>query len=160
MSKRSQRLRRNLRQSAISALEALSMEELVNMRFELGRAVAAQCTMANDLRMRGEAVKVEIERRRTTTPSGVHITDHAVLRFLERAKGVDVNGARAELGKMALEARSLSGGRMGQRRHEPTGLIFGVDEESVRVTTVFHDAEAAVMEVPDFPPRPVRGARP
>lgn len=33
-----------------------------------------------------------------------HITDHAVLRYLERVKGVDIDAVRAEMQSAALDA--------------------------------------------------------
>lgn len=39
-----------------------------------------------------------------------HVTDHAVLRYLERAKGIDIEAVRAELGHAVDKAIEMGAG--------------------------------------------------
>lgn len=128
-------------------LAKLSNDELKNLRHEVGREMAMQSAKINQFRVRLEAIRRETERRDTSTPSGIHITDHAVVRYLERVKGVDVSSVRAEIGELALRARSERDGRMGRRRDPTTGLVLGMDEEALHVTTVFGDDEMVALKL-------------
>jgi hypothetical protein len=139
--------RKQIKQEALEMLAKLSDADLKNLRHEVGREMAMQSVKINDLRVRLEAIRSEQERRGTLTPAGIHITDHALVRFLERVKGVDVESARAEIGEMAKRARSEKDGRMGRRRDPITGLVVGVDETTTNVTTVFGDDEMVALKL-------------
>ena len=52
--------------------------ELKNLAHELGRELNEQVNVTNDIRTRLDAVRLEKQRRE------YHISDHAVLRYLER----------------------------------------------------------------------------
>jgi len=147
VSKSEKRRRKQVRQEAMDMLAKLSDGDLKNLRFEVGREMAMQSAKINSLRVRLDAIKSEFERRNTSTPAGIHITDHALVRYLERIKGVDVNAVRAEIGEMALRARSERDGRMGRRRDPTTGLVIGMDENALHVTTVFGDDEMVALKL-------------
>jgi hypothetical protein len=141
-------LRKRLRQEALEALAKLSREELVNVRNELGREMGLYARRTNELRIRLDAVRSEFERRNTSTPAGVHISDHALVRYMERVKGVDVDAMRAEIGEIALRSKNVAGHRLGQngrRLDDHTGLTVGVDENTTVVTTIFVDDELPIM---------------
>jgi hypothetical protein len=146
-SRAEKRRRKAAKQEALAMLAKLSDADLKNLRHEVGREMAMQSSKINQLRVRLEAIRREFERRSTSTPSGIHITDHAVVRFLERVKGIDVDAARAEIGEMALRARSERDGRMGRRRDPATGLVIGMDENTTHVTTVFGDDEMIALKL-------------
>lgn len=62
----------------------------------------------------------------------VHVTDHAVLRYLERAQGVDIEAVRTEIGRAVDVALDHDGA---------TGVIVGgltYKLQGLRVTTVLH----------------------
>jgi hypothetical protein len=148
MNKRAEKRRRKaVKLEAETMLAKLSNDELKNLRHEVGREMAMQSAKINQLRVRLEAIRRETERRDTSTPSGIHITDHAVVRYLERVKGVDVSSVRAEIGELALRARNERDGRMGRRRDPTTGLVLGMDEEALHVTTVFGADEMVALKL-------------
>lgn len=131
----------------------LDDEALRNLKYELGRAFNQQATVLNELRARLDAVKLEEQRRKTATATGLHISDHAVLRYLERVKGVDMAAVREEIAALADETRRAdSRDRYARRRSPTSNLIFGLNEADGTVTTVFTDAEDAIMDVQDFVP--------
>jgi hypothetical protein len=136
------RRRRVLRAEALAAMTSLTDAELKNLRYEIGREIGIRAQA-----VRLEAVKDEISRRGISTPAGVHISDHAIVRYMERVKGVNIAAVRAEIGELAARARSQKGGRNGRRRDEATGLVFGCDETVQHVTTVFSEDELPVLEV-------------
>lgn len=145
---RSAKERKALREAAAAAIAALSDEELNNLRHEIGREISLQANVINDLRLRLEAVRREVEHRKTVEPeTGIHITDHAVVRYLERYKGLNVVGVRKEIVVLAERAKVLGIGRNGRRKDDETNLVIGFDGEANHVTTVFNDAELPVMKI-------------
>src|SRR4026209_1635690 len=94
---KAERARRRAAQcEALETIAAMNDEQLKNLASELGREMGEQQRKTNLLRVRLEAVKLERDRRRLVTSVGVHVSDHAVIRYLERHKGIDVQAAREE----------------------------------------------------------------
>lgn len=141
--------RKESSRAAKAEIANMSDADLKNMAFELGREIGQQAQITNELRIRLDAVRNERERRRTATEEGISISDHAVLRYLERHKGVDVKVIRAEIVEMARRAGKFDSGNGYARRVDGvSGLTMGLDEVRGVVTTVFVDRESAVMDVP------------
>lgn len=141
--------RKRVRDEALAAIAALPDGDLRNMLHELGREMNQQSTIINEIRCRMDAVRGELERRDTITSVGVHISDHAVVRFLERHKGVDIVSVREEIAGMARRSGKLgSGEQYARRQDEPTGLTVGINEISNVVTTVFTEVENTILDVP------------
>jgi hypothetical protein len=138
--------RKALLREAREAIASASDEDLKNMQHELGRQMGTAALVQNDLRLRLEAVKLEQEKRRTRTRHGLHISDHAVLRYLERMRGIDMAAVREEIVEMAIRAGRVTPGAYGRRIDPETGITLGVDERTENVTTVFKDAELPIME--------------
>jgi hypothetical protein len=67
----------------------------------------------------------------------IHITDHAMLRFLERAGGLDVDGLRNDL-ELALRRAGACAKRLGAQRYVvlADGLRFVVVQDHVVTITV------------------------
>lgn len=147
---RAERLRRKEGFQAVRAsIETLSDAELKNLAFELGREMGARSLEVNELRLRLEAVRAERDRRRTVTSEGICISDHAVLRYLERHKGLDVSAMREEIIAMARRAGKFDSGDVyATRVDEDSGTIMGINELTGVVTTVFNPREATIMDVP------------
>jgi len=141
--------RRNARAEAMVAIRELSDSDLTNMGFELGREMNQQSNIVNEIRTRLEAVRDEKSRRRESTTNGFRISDHAVLRYLERYRGVDTQSVREEIAEMALRSgRSGSGEQYARRDDEETGLTVGLNEITNVVTTVFPREARAIMDIP------------
>lgn len=140
--------RREARIAAQAAIKGANLEELRTMAAELGREMAMRAAAVNELRVRLDAVQMEIEARRTSTSVGVHISDHAVLRYLERVRGVDVYAVREEI--VALAERA---GKIGKRRNlgalvdDESGLTIGISRENT-VTTVYKEKDHVVLHMP------------
>lgn len=140
------RRRQASRDEAKVQLEAMSDSDLNNMCHELAREINARNQATNEVRIRLDWVRMEKERRRTVTSTGIHISDHAVLRYLERHKGVDTKAAREEISAMAGRVRQLDSGNMyARRKDDETGLTMGINEETNVVTTVFNEAENKII---------------
>ncbi len=139
--------RKGLLADAVAAIKGLSIEELINLRFELGRQLNQQSVVCRDIQTRLDAVRFEIDARGQGYV-GYRITDHAVLRYLERHKGLDVNAVRQEIVELVKDTKGID---LGRRRHSALGLTMGVDESvnGLAITTVFHDRELPVMKVPE-----------
>lgn len=143
--------------AAEDAIKVMTDDELNNVAFELGREMSARSQEINELRKRLTKVQGEKERRRTMTSVGVCVSDHAVLRYLERHKGLDVAAVREEIMQMAGRVARLDSGDIhATRLDEVTGLTIGLNEVTGVVTTLYNAREELVMDVPDFTPPPVR----
>lgn len=139
--------RRAARAAALAIIQAMGDDELRNMRNEIGRELNQQAKLMNEIRTRLDAVKSEIERRRTGTSIGVQISDHAVVRYLERYKGLDMAAIREEIVSMARRAGKLgSGDQYARRTDEETGMTMGLNEITGVVTTMFSEREKIVMQ--------------
>ena len=142
--------------AAEDTIKAMTDDELNNMAFELGREMSARSQEQNELRKRHEAVKHEKERRRTLTSVGICVSDHAVLRYLERHKGLDVAAVREEIMRLAGRIAQLDSGDIhASRRDDETGLTIGLNEVTGVVTTLYNANERLVMDVPEITPRPL-----
>lgn len=142
------RRRREQRKAALAAIAKLSDDDLRNLLHELGREINQQANVMNEIRSRLDAVRSEIERRNTLTSAGIHISDHAVLRFLERYRGIDTKHVREEIAAMAKRSGKLgSGEQYARRRDGETGITMGINEITNIVTTVFTEDEGAVMDI-------------
>ena len=140
------RKRKLERDSARRSLQVLPDADLVNMSHELGRAINQKAREVTELRGRLDMVRMERERRDTLTSTGIHISDHAVLRYLERYKGVDTKEIREEIAAMAKRSGKLDSGEQYVRhRDEETGITMGLNGVSNIVTTVFTEKENGVF---------------
>jgi hypothetical protein len=134
------------RMAAKAALETLPDADLVNLTHELGRAVNQKGQEVTELRGRLDMVRRERERRETSTSIGPHISDHAVLRYLERYKGIDTKLIREEIAFMAKRSGKLdTGDQYIRHRDEQTGITMGINGDSNTVTTVFTEHENGVF---------------
>lgn len=128
---------------------ALDDDKLRNLQHELGREINQQAVVMNEVRARLDAVRLEIQRRGTIASNGVHISDHAIVRFLERHRGVDITAIREEIAGMAKRSGKLDSGEQYVRAPDgTTGLTMGINGISNVVTTVFCEGENTVFNVP------------
>jgi hypothetical protein len=142
------RLRREAHAEAMAAIAFLPDEDLRGMLKELGRELNAQIAALRELNSRHDAVHALIEQRRAASGGLPRVSDHAVLRFLERCKGVDVQAAREELVCIARRSATLGSGEPRARRVDAeSGLTLGINEETNVVTTVFHEREVLILDV-------------
>src|SRR5260221_9785400 len=106
-SKAAKRRRKRERDEALVIVAKLSDEELTNMEFELGRELGVRLVALRETQFRIDTIRTEQGRRKVARKVGgeeVRISDHAIVRYLERHKGLDVDGLRDEIA--ALIARS------------------------------------------------------
>jgi len=134
-------LRAKVQTEALEALAGLTREQLINMRHELSREINQLRQHADDIRLRIEAIRMELERRSDGLPTGMHVSDHAVVRYLQRFRGVDIAGVKAEIVEIAERAKVAKFGKSGVRKDSETGISLGIDDEGGNITTVFDDAE-------------------
>jgi hypothetical protein len=147
-SKRLREMRRSARREMLAALTQLNDDDLRNIQCEFGREFNQKATALNEIRARMECVKLERQRRSTATSAGIHITDHAVVRYLERVKGMDIAAIREEIVALATASGKL-GSKDRYARHECDGtdIVLGFNEIDGTVTTVFTKDENEMMEV-------------
>lgn len=93
----------------------MSSDELVALRVDLGRVVQVTNTRADRYRARIADITGEL-RQRERGP--FEISDHALVRYLERRKGLDASAVRAE---MLEEVRQAS--KQTKVKGKATGLV-------------------------------------
>lgn len=148
-SKRLRALRKSVRREYLDSLATISDDDLLNLQKELGRELSQQATVLNEIRSRMEAAKLERKRRESVTSVGIHISEHAVVRYLERVKGMDIAAVREEIASLAmLNAKEGSSDRYARRSCADTNIVLGLNEVDGTVTTVFTDDESEMLDVP------------
>lgn len=101
-------------------LEQMSNEQLVSLRVDLGREMQVHSTKQNRLRLTIEDVTSVLRLRGAP---GWKISDHAVIRYLERRKGLDIDGVRAEIADKLNAAKA--DGTVSLRKGD--AVAYGID---------------------------------
>jgi hypothetical protein len=143
-------IRQHARRTAREAILGLSDDDLRNMEKELGRELNQRISKANEIRTRFDIVRNEQERRRASATNGLLISDHAILRYLERYKGVDIQAIREEIAAMATRAKLPSPSPQMYSKHKDpeTNITLAINEATNTVTTVFNDTETTILTPP------------
>jgi hypothetical protein len=146
---RLRKIRQRFRGAANAQLIVMSEADLRNMAAELGKECNELARQKTEVALRLTFVQNELARRKAQTASGMFISDHAVLRYLERVKGVDMMALRLEIEAIARAADPVGSSRNYTRLHnEERGIILGIDHKSDTVTTVMTPQENGLMDAP------------
>lgn len=96
----------------------------------------------NRLKAQGDAIRKELGYRRFKA-QGYSVSDHAIVRYLERRMGVDVQAVREEIVEMVKRANGD-----GRRRFKDgeTDIVFAVDEDQKVITTILTPLELDAPE--------------
>jgi hypothetical protein len=143
--------RKKARSEAEIAIEKATLEELKNMRAELGREIAMRSKATQELQRRLNIVGSEIDKRKHLSTDGLFISDHAVLRYLERIKGIDMQAMRNEISEIAKRAdkSGLRNESNSTIMDEETNLTFGMSDTDGRtITTIYNEKDSVVLNTP------------
>lgn len=138
--------RKERHREAMAGVRDMTDDQLKDLQHELGREKNQVSRAMQELNARLDAVRAERERRATATTRGFHISDHAVLRYLERIKGVDVAAVREEISALAEKQKLHRHEHQYAREDAGDGLIFGFNGVDKTVTTIMTPRENAVCE--------------
>ncbi len=116
-------------------LSHMTLDDLHDLQGQLGQECSAANTAKNILRMKLDAVKSMMDEKRGQGDMG--ISDHAVLRYLERYKGLDVAAVRAEI-RALISERRFSRRRKAEHHEIGNGLIAVIPGGSI-VATIYKD---------------------
>jgi hypothetical protein len=129
-----EKFRRNA--AARAEIAALRDDELHTLSLSLQRQIQEMSVPITALKTRLNFVNEERRARRAGRDQFA-ISDHAVVRYLERRKGMDMESVRDEILHLALRAVGD-----GHRRHaSESGLTFAMDKNSLIVATVLTENE-------------------
>ena len=137
---------------ALSDIGQMTDEQLKDLSHELGREKNEVGRAVAEINAKLDAVRLERERRATATTRGFHISDHAVLRYLERIKGVDVAAVREEIAELAAKQKLDRHEHHYAREETADGLIFGFNGVDKTVTTIMTPRENAILDTGAPPP--------
>lgn len=150
MSGREQKRRAKKRIVIDDTIAQMSDDDLRNLRAEIVREESVAWSVVNEVKRRKDMICKELDRRaRPPTSHGLGISDHAVVRYLERHKGMDIAAIREEIGELAAKASGGRSDKYGIRKGD--GLAFAVDDETGHVLTVLSDDMVKVLNADDFP---------
>lgn len=122
-------------------IAAMRDDEIHTLSISLQKQIAEMSVPVTRLKTRLGFVNDEKRRRRAGRDQFV-ISDHAIVRYLERKHGVDIEGIREEILTMALRAAGE-----GHRRHDSeSGLTFAMDRQSLIVATVLTENELGQLD--------------
>ena len=133
----------------LALLPTLLTEELINLRAETAREIGIIQSSISDLRSRIDLIREELDKRTDQQFNGFRITDHAVVRYLQRHKGIDMDAVRQEIAEIASRSKPTrnNGVRTIARKDDETALSLGISEGDHTVTTVFQDRELVALHV-------------
>ena len=89
----------------------MTLDELNSLRVEIGRQHAIQCEAASVSRGKLDTIKAAMFALKHG--GNIGISDHALLRYMERHKGIDVRAIRHELASLAKGTKTLIDGEQG-----------------------------------------------
>ena len=101
--KRLRRLPATIDPAEFADLGSKSNEDLVALRSDIGSLMHIHSASANNLRQQAEAITVILKSRERPA---FEISDHAVVRYLQKVKGFDVDGLRREIADLAARAKA------------------------------------------------------
>lgn len=124
-----------IQQEFKASLAGLTVDDLHDLLVEIGRVHNLNCVAVSASKSKMDTVRAEMFDRKTGGHIG--ISDHAVLRYMERHKGFDVRAIRLEISALAKAGKAIPdtdgyvdiGG----------GLIAVAPQQSVVATVLFQD---------------------
>lgn len=118
------------------------MDELRQARVDLGALANALHARANAIKEAADGLTDEINRREGNL---FDITDHAVLQYLARVVGYDIEGVRSELKRKIEAAIPIGPLKSEAEAYLHDGLLFVVCRRRL-VVTVYPEGEAEKIE--------------
>jgi hypothetical protein len=114
---------------------------LAARRNDLGSLMHVHGAMANKLRIESEAITAIMHSRENPE---LEVTDHAVIRWLEKVKKFDVDALRKEIADAAIEAKHSSNGQTCRAKGDAVsyvgnGVTFIVAQRNKIVTVVLDE---------------------
>jgi hypothetical protein len=119
----------------MSDIDQMTVSGLQQESERLERLLGETETAIGDLRARLGQVRVELQRRLRPSPEP-RVSDHALLRYIERVYGVDVDAARSEIMTPAIVTALKSGASAvtvkGIRMVAKEGVIVTVTTDAMK----------------------------
>ncbi len=114
--------------------EELTDDELLNQLGDIGAIIGRMYATIADVRRAQTVLKHEGARRGLSVRA---VSDHAVIRYLERHKSINIEAMRIELRAMADEAIPTKDGE--HHWHEGTDTILVIGEDAQIITVLSPD---------------------
>lgn len=126
---------------ALARLADKPSTQLAAMRADLGSLMHVHGSFVNRFRVEAEAITSILHARERPD---FEVSDHAVVRWLEKVKGFEMNGLRQEIAAAAMAAKQAGGGAICRAKGDAVaytneGVTFIVAHRNNIVTVVFGD---------------------
>ena len=119
---------------AFPEYDALDIDQLYNERRSLGLQMQSVGKQYQDARVRNDYITSRIRLMRNGE-TGIGISDHAVIRYLERVKGFDVSAIRSEIRAIAALKKV---DQVADQVITDAGLSFAI-YDGQRIATIWPD---------------------
>lgn len=126
---------------AFARLADVPSSTLASMRADLGSLMHVHGATVNKLRVESEAITAILHSREKPE---LEVSDHAVVRWLEKVKGFDVDALRHEIADAAMEAKRTGDGSICRAKGDAVAyskdqVTFVVAHRNTIVTVVYGD---------------------
>lgn len=123
----------------------LPTDELVSIRTEIGRKIQLTAKYLDRLHGTIKSITTIIRKRESEGKKQLEVTDHAVLRYIERVHGVDVNQLREIIRALAEQGTPVEG--YGKALLKKDNMLFVKDQKRLAdgmvspIVTMYLDTE-------------------
>ena len=141
MTKRKGRVPNMVTAESLARLVDKPSSELASMRADIGSLMHAHGATVNRLRVEAEAITCVLHAR---DKPNFEVSDHAVVRWLEKVKGFDMNALQLEIAAAAMTAKQKGDGAICRAKGDAVAytdenVTFVVAHRNNIVTVVFGD---------------------
>jgi hypothetical protein len=124
--------------------------QLAAMRADLGSLMHVHGAMVNKFRVEAEAITAILHSRERPE---LEVSDHAIVRWLEKVRGFDMDALRREIAGAALKAKQSTGGAICRAKGDAVAytadnITFIVAHRNNIVTVVFGDYQSPTAAGP------------
>lgn len=156
-------INQDIKRLSNAEIARMSDTDLLDLRAGFGQMLGKLTQIQQTLRSNSERIKTELKHRREggRMKGDFVVSDHAVIRYLERHKGVDVQAIREELREIARNAKFERDQKRkaGMFTHDDTGvrLVYSEDRNSIATVLSATTFELLSPEIHEgaTPPIPV-----
>ena len=115
-------------------LQMLSDSELMSLQAEIGREMKNLGKRIGSKRSTLQLIKNELGRRSSERRStgGFLVSDHAIVRYLERCKDMDIEAIRQEIFALAKKGKRVDG----TDRFKNGGAVFAINQDHLSISTI------------------------
>lgn len=124
-------------------LALLSDSELMSLQSETGKEMSSLGKKLSSRRSTLQLIKNELGRRSESrrATGGFLVSDHAIVRYLERHKNMDMEAIRKEIFTLAKESKRLDG----SDRFKNGNAVLAINQDKQHISTIMNIEEEELV---------------